>query len=79
MPSSIVKYPVLDGLRAVGGGGATGVPGYQGKASDYSIRRDRAGGLSGLNPGPPSTDASGTVQGDVATDCNGPVEIGLGQ
>ena len=47
--------------------------------SEGSIRLDREGAVSGLNPGPPAAGGSGTVQADVATSRRRHVEIGLGQ
>jgi hypothetical protein len=47
--------------------------------SDGSIRADRAGAVSGLNPDPRSAEGSGTVQADVAASRGRHGEIGLGQ
>jgi len=52
-----------------------GARGKVGTASGCSIRLDRAGAVSGLNPGPPAAADSRTVQPDVVTSREGCVEI----
>jgi len=76
---SPVKYPCMHGWRLALAWARCGEGEKVAKASDCSVRQDRAGAVSGLNPGPPSAGSSRTVQADVATSRGWSVEIGLGQ
>ena len=73
------EIPAQKPAWAGNGEGSEAGEGKMATASDYSVRLDRVGAVSGLNLGAPSTGGSRTIQAHVTTNGGRRVEIRLGQ